>query len=81
MYGPSLPLLAAALSAAMLCVAGPTSAQNVDPKATEKPPAADAKDAAKKADEFAEAEKHLGGPAATGMPLAGPAGGKSAVAR
>src|SRR4051812_41020866 len=64
MYGPSLRLLAASLSVAMLCVAGPTSAQNVDPKATEKPPAADAKDAAKKADEFAEAEKVLGGPAA-----------------
>ena len=48
----------------MLCVADPTFAQNVDPKATEKPPAADAKDAAKKADEFAEAEKLLGGPAA-----------------
>src|SRR4051794_25471461 len=64
MYGPSLRLLAASLSVAMLCVAGPTSAQNVDPKATEKPPAADAKDAAKKADEFAEAEKLLSGPAA-----------------
>ena len=64
MYGPSLRLLAAALSVAMPCVAGPTSAQNIDPKATEKPPAADAKDAAKKADEFAEAEKLLGGPAA-----------------
>jgi len=64
MYRPSLRLLAAALSVAMLCVAGPTFAQSVDPKATEKSPAPDAKDAAKKADEFAEAEKLLGGPAA-----------------
>ena len=64
MYGPSLRLFAAALSVAMLCVADPTFAQNVDPKATEQPPAADAKDAAKKADEFAEAEKLLGGLAA-----------------
>ena len=64
MYGPSLRLLAAALSVAMLCVADPTFAQNVDPNATEQPPASDAKDAAKKADEFAEAEKLLGGLAA-----------------
>jgi Ribbon-helix-helix domain len=61
---PSLRLLTAALIVAMLCVSGPTFAQGVDPKATEKPPAADAKDAAKKADEFAEAEKLLGSPAA-----------------
>jgi len=60
----SLRLLTAGLSAAMLCVAWPTFAQSTDQKPAEKPPASDAKDAQKKIDEFAEAEKLLGGPAA-----------------
>jgi hypothetical protein len=60
----SLRLLTAGLSAAMLFVACPTFAQSTDQKPTEKPPASDAKDAQKKIDEFAEAEKLLGGPAA-----------------
>ena len=48
----------------MLFVAWPTFAQSTDQKPAEKPPAGDAKDAQKKIDEFAEAEKLLGGPAA-----------------
>jgi hypothetical protein len=64
MHRPSLRLLTAALSAAMLCVANPTSAQSVDPKAGDKPQAGDSKDAQKKVDEFAEAERILAGPAA-----------------
>jgi hypothetical protein len=60
----SLRLLTAGLSAAMLFVASPTLAQSTDQKPAEKPPASDAKDAQKKIDEFAEAEKLLGGPAA-----------------
>ncbi|MEA2970799.1 MAG: hypothetical protein QOE78_4060 [Alphaproteobacteria bacterium] len=60
----SLRLLTAGLSAAMLFVAWPTFAQSTDQKPAEKPPASDAKDAQKKIDEFAEAEKLLGGPAA-----------------
>jgi len=61
----SLRVFAAALSAAMLLVAAePTFAQNGDQKPPEKPPAGDTKDAPKKVDEFAEAEKLLGGPAA-----------------
>lgn len=60
----SLRLLTAGLSAAMLFVAWPTFAQSTDQKPAEKPPAGDAKDAQKKIDEFAEAEKLLGGPAA-----------------
>ncbi len=60
----SLRLLTAGLSAAMLFVASPTFAQSTDQKPAEKPPASDAKDAQKKIDEFAEAEKLLGGPAA-----------------
>lgn len=64
MRRPSLRFLTAAVSAVMLCVASPTLAQSADPKAADKPPAADSKDAQKKVDEFAEAEKLLGGPAA-----------------
>lgn len=60
----SLRLLTAGLSVAMLFVASPTFAQSTDQKPAEKPPAGDAKDAQKKIDEFAEAEKLLGGPAA-----------------
>jgi hypothetical protein len=60
----SLRLLTAGLTAAMLFVAWPTFAQSTDQKPAEKPPAGDAKDAQKKIDEFAEAEKLLGGPAA-----------------
>jgi hypothetical protein len=64
MYRPSLRPLIAALSAAMLFVAGSAFAQNAEQKPADKPPAADAKEAQKKVDEFAEAEKLLGGPAA-----------------
>jgi hypothetical protein len=60
----SLRLLTAGLSVAMLFVAWPTFAQSTDQKPAEKPPASDAKDAQKKIDEFAEAERLLGGPAA-----------------
>ena len=60
----SLRLLTAGLSAAMLFVAWPTFAQSTDQKPAEKPPAGEAKDSQKKIDEFAEAEKLLGGPAA-----------------
>ena len=60
----SLRLLTAGLSAAMLFVAWPAFAQSTDQKPAEKPPAGDVKDAQKKIDEFAEAEKLLGGPAA-----------------
>ena len=60
----SLRLLTAGLSAAMLFVAWPTFAQSTDQKPAEKPPAGEAKDTQKKIDEFAEAEKLLGGPAA-----------------
>jgi hypothetical protein len=55
-------VLVASLGAAMLLsVANPTFAQ--EPKPGEKPPAGE-KEAQKKPDEFAEAEKVLGGPAA-----------------
>ncbi len=66
MHVLSLRPLTAALGAAMLFVATPTFAQNADQKAADKPPAqaGDTKDAQKKVDEFAEAEKLLGGPAA-----------------
>jgi hypothetical protein len=61
----SLRVFAAALSAATLLVAAePAFAQNGDQKPPEKPPVGDTKDAPKKVDEFAEAEKVLGGPAA-----------------
>src|SRR5260221_496096 len=60
--------LTAALGAAMLFVANPSFAQNSEQKPGEKPgdkpQAGDAKEAQKKIDEFAEAEKLLGGPAA-----------------
>lgn len=60
----SLRLLTAGLSAAMLFVAWPTFAQSTDQKPAEKPQASDPKEAQKKIDEFAEAERLLGGPAA-----------------
>jgi hypothetical protein len=63
MHGSCLRLVTAALSAALLLAAGPAAAQNPEQKPPEKP-AADAKDAAKKVDEFAEAERLLGGTAA-----------------
>jgi hypothetical protein len=57
--------LAAALAAATIFAASvPALAQNTDQKPAEKPPAAENKDQPKKVDEFAEAEKLLGGPAA-----------------
>jgi hypothetical protein len=64
----SLRVFAAALSAAVLLVAAePAFAQNGDQKPPEKPPVGDTKDAPKKVDEFAEAEKVLGGPSATSI--------------
>src|SRR5215813_15005210 len=58
--------LTAALGAAMLFVAYPTFAQNAEQKPgdKDKPQASDAKEAQKKIDEFAEAERLLSGPAA-----------------
>jgi hypothetical protein len=52
--------------AVLTLAAGPTFAQNAEPKATEpRPPSGDAnKDKPKKVDEYAEAERLLGGPAA-----------------
>src|SRR5712691_11195609 len=65
MSRPRMRRLAAALAAAMLLAATqPIVAQTPEQKPTEKPPAADGKDPQKKIDEFAEAEKLLGGPAA-----------------
>jgi hypothetical protein len=62
---PSLRVLAAAVSAATLLIAAqPVIAQNGDQKPPDKPPAGDTKDTPKKVDEFAEAERVLGGPAA-----------------
>src|ERR671937_1072286 len=56
----------AALGAAMLFVAHPAFAQNTEQKAgdKDKSQAGETKDVQKKIDEFAEAEKLLGGPAA-----------------
>lgn len=65
MYRPRLRLLTAALGAAMLLVASPAFAQSQEQKPADKAQAGDGKDAQKKViDEFAEAEKLLGGPAA-----------------
>jgi hypothetical protein len=59
----SLRLIAGVAGAAMLSLtSGPVAAQSADPKA-DKPPG-EAKDAPKKVDEYAEAEKLLGGAAA-----------------
>jgi len=56
-------VLVGLVAAMLLSVNHPTFAQNAEPK-PDKPPAADAKETPKKVDEFAEAEKVLGGPAA-----------------
>ena len=62
---PRMRVLTAALGGVMLFVAAdPTFAQNADQKPADKAPAGDGKDTQKKVDEFAEAEKLLGGPAA-----------------
>jgi hypothetical protein len=61
---PGMCLLAALLGAAVLFVGDPTLAQNGEVK-PDKPPAGDAKETQKKVDEFAEAERLLGGPAAS----------------
>ena len=59
-------IVVASLAAAMmLFVSNPTLAQNSEQKPPDKPPAPEAKEPPKKVDEFAEAEKVLGGPAAT----------------
>jgi hypothetical protein len=57
-----LRLLAVALGM-LLATADPVLAQSADPK-PDKPPAAEGKDGQKKLDEYVEAEKLLGGPAA-----------------
>jgi hypothetical protein len=58
-------VLAAVLGAAILLAAPSSSfAQATDQKPGEKAPAGDSKDTQKKVDEYAEAEKMLGGPAA-----------------
>jgi hypothetical protein len=58
-------ILVASLAAAMMFIASnPALAQNSEQKSADKPPAGDGKDSPKKLDEFAEAEKILGGPAA-----------------
>jgi len=62
----SMCVAAAVLGVAFLSVAAnPTFAQGSEPKATDQRPAnGDSKDGQKKIDEYAEAEKLLGGPAA-----------------
>ena len=58
-------IVAAVLGAAIFLVAPhATFAQGTDQKPADKPQAGDGKDAQKKIDEYAEAEKLLGGPAA-----------------
>jgi hypothetical protein len=58
-------IVAAVLGAAILLVVPhATSAQGTDQKPADKPQVGDGKDAQKKIDEYAEAEKLLGGPAA-----------------
>src|SRR5260370_23217323 len=58
-------LLVASLAAAMIFfVSNPTLAQNTEQKSGDKQQTGDGKDSQKKLDEFAEAEKVLGGPAA-----------------
>jgi hypothetical protein len=61
----SMRVLAAVLGAAIFLVMPfATFAQGTDQKPADKPQAGDGKDAQKKIDEYAEAEKLLGGPAA-----------------
>src|SRR6516165_8467045 len=58
-------IVVASLAAAMmLFVSNPTLAQNSEQKPPDKPPAPEAKEPPKKVDEYAEAERVLGGPAA-----------------
>jgi hypothetical protein len=57
-------LVAGLVAAFVLSVSHPTLAQNAEQKAPDKQQAAEPKDNQKKLDEFAEAEKVLGGPAA-----------------
>ncbi|HEY7663777.1 MAG TPA: beta-1-3, beta-1-6-glucan biosynthesis protein [Xanthobacteraceae bacterium] len=64
MHRQSLRLVTAALSAAILFAVSPSFAQSTDQKPPDKP-AGEGKEAPKKVDEFAEAEKLLGGPAAS----------------
>jgi hypothetical protein len=65
MQPSSMRVLAAVLGAAILLAAPSSSfAQATDQKPGEKAPAGDGKDTQKKVDEYAEAEKMLGGPAA-----------------
>jgi hypothetical protein len=59
----SMRVLAVILGAAVLFIS-PAFAQSNDQKPPEKPQSGDAKEPPKKVDEFAEAEKLLGGPAA-----------------
>ena len=62
---PSMRVVAAVLGAAILLAAPSSSfAQATDQKPGEKAPAGDGKDTQKKIDEFAEAERVLGGAAA-----------------
>jgi hypothetical protein len=61
----AMRFLAAPLAAAiMFLVTNPTSAQNTEQKSGDKQQLGDSKDTQKKLNEFAEAEKVLGGPAA-----------------
>jgi hypothetical protein len=71
MRSSSMRVFAAALGAAMLFVVAepivlgdPILAQGTEQKPPDKPPGGDPKEQPKKVDEFAEAEKLLGGPAA-----------------
>jgi hypothetical protein len=65
MYPICKRLFTASIAAVMLVfVSNPTLAQNGEQKAGDKPQSSDAKEAQKKIDEFAEAEKALAGPAA-----------------
>jgi hypothetical protein len=67
MRRPNVRILSAALGAVMLLAAPDVSlAQSAEQKPSDKPAqqAGDAKDAQKRVDEFAEAERLLGGPAA-----------------
>src|SRR5215470_389339 len=62
---PRMRVLTAAIGAAMLfAVSTPGVTQNAEQKPADKAQAGEAKDGPKKVDEFAEAEKVLGGPAA-----------------
>ena len=57
-------LVASLAAAVMLSLSNPTLAQNTEQKSGDKQQTGDGKDSQKKLDEFAEAEKLLGGPAA-----------------